>query len=372
MTIEEIRALNIEGITARVSAIAVEMRAEGADINALSAEMDALEERRAAIKAEEEKRRALAQRVATGAAGTVVQSMQRLGGAAETEQERRARVFAETGKMSTRALLSTGKIAKPTAAAGISELAAVGSGIVDDVNAVPLSGVGAWVVAYKKTNAKAADVTDGQDVGGTASTYDYVTINPAEWGVLDQISKQVKKLSPLAYQQAIENSALIALRETAAEKIVDAVLASELAQARTIPLNEKFLRTLMLGFRGVPQRGATCLYIAQEDLTTLGDVRGTNEKKALYEITYGDETNTWGTIKEGALACKFRVLDNLDAGQQLFGQPRTIDMPMWDDYAIETDEGGKYFDKNQIAIRGLQTAGADLVVYHGMQVISQA
>jgi len=47
-------------------------------------------------------------------------------------------------------------------------------------------------------------------------------------------------------------------------------------------------------------------------------------------------------------------------------------MPMWDNYAVETDEGGDYFKRNMIGIRGLQTANADLVAYHGMQIIKQA
>ena len=41
------------------------------------------------------------------------------------------------------------------------------------------------------------------------------------------------------------------------------------------------------------------------------------------------------------------------------------------DTATETDEGGTYFSTNQIAIRGLQTAGADLTSVGGMQVITQ-
>jgi hypothetical protein len=61
----------------------------------------------------------------------------------------------------------------------------------------------------------------------------------------------------------------------------------------------------------------------------------------------------------------------LTDGTQLFGQPQTIEMPMWDGYEISTDEGGEYFAKNLIAVKGLQTAGVDLCAYHGMQVVTQ-
>lgn len=128
----------------------------------------------------------------------------------------------------------------------------------------------------------------------------------------------------------------------------------------------------MLGFRAIPGKGNTVLYIAQADLATLGKVRGTNEKKPLYDITFDAGTTTSGTIQEGGLAVKFRILDQLTAGTQIYGQPGAVDMPMWDNYAIETDEGGDYFKRNMIGIRGLQTANADLVAYHGLIVNKQS
>ena len=291
----------------------------------------------------------------------------------ENANEKRAKAFVESGKMETRAVLSTGKIAAPTKADGVNGLAAVAADIVDDVNAIPLTGSGAWVVGYKKTDAVAADVTDGSAVGGTGFTYDYVTINPAEWGVIDQVSNQVKKMTPVNYLNAVEESALIALRAKASDKIVAAIKASDLVEKRTgIALDADFLKNLVLGFRAIKTKGAVALYLAQADLLALGKVRGANEKKALFDITFDEGTTTSGTIKEGGMAVRFRVLDQLTAGEQLFGQPGAVDMPMWDNYEIKTDEGGKYFENNQIGVRGLQTANADLVAWHGMQYITQA
>ena len=294
---------------------------------------------------------------------------------ATPENESRADEFVRTGRMvmETRQLLSTGKIAKPTQVGGINGLAESASDIVDDVHAFPLNGVGTWRAAYKKTEAVAADVTEGAAVAGTASTYDYVDINPQEWGVLDEISKQVKKQSPLDYQGAIEESAVSALRDKASAKIIAAISASALTQAVTgRALDKDYLRNTILGYRPIKGKGACKLYICQEDLATLGAVRGTNEKRALYEITFDNDANTSGTIKEGGMAAAFRILDGLTAGTQFYGQPMNIDMPMWGDYAVETDEGGDYFKRNMIGIKGTQTAGADLVAKNGMQKITQA
>lgn len=291
------------------------------------------------------------------------------------EVESKANEFVRTGKMTieTRQLLSTGTIAKPTTVGGISDLAATASDIVDDVHAFALDGVGTWRAAYKVTDAVAAAVTEGQAVGGTASTYDYVDIVPNEWGVLDEISKQVKRQSPLDYQGAIEDSAVVALRDYASGVILQKVQASDLAEKKySVALDQNYLRNVILTFRPIKGKGACKLYISQRDLATLGAVRGTNEKKALYEITFADESNTFGTIKEGGMAVSFRILDKLPVGTQLYGQPGTIDMPMWGNYAVETDEGGDFFKRSMIGIKGTQTAGADLVAKNGMQVISQA
>lgn len=364
----DIDKMNFDDVEKRMSEIKEELEKDDADIEALEKEVDQLEARKKQLKESAEKRKTLMQKVASGE-GEIVETR-----TTETNGlEKRANELIENGHITKRALLSTGKIAKPTAVGGISELADVASDIVDDVNAIELSGNGTWEVGYQKTNASADDVTEGNDIVGTGATFDTVKITPAEWGVFDTVSKQVKKMTPLNYLNAVENAALSALRAKASDKIVAAVKASPLAEKRTtVALDQDYLRNLVLGFRAIKNKGNVCLYIAQEDLSALGKVRGTSEKKAIYEISFDPNTTSSGTIQDGGTITRFRILDQLEKGTQLFGQPLTIDMPMWDDYTIDTDESGEFFKKNVIAVRGLQTANADLVVFHGMQVITQA
>ena len=342
------------------------------EIDGKEDELEALMERRTILKNLEERKRAAIELQNGAVPEKAIES--RKNGKSVDEKEMRAKAFTETGKIEMRTILSSGKIAKPSdAASEINDIADVAADIVDDVNAISLTGTGAWIVGYQKTNSEANDVVDGENVGGTGATYDYVTINPSEWGITDEVSKQVKKMTPANYLAAVEKNALIALRVKASDKIVAAIKASELVERKTaIALDADYLKTLVLGFRSVKTKGAVKLYIAQEDLLTLGKVRGTNDKKAIYDISFDEGSTVSGTIKEGGIAVKFRVLDQLSTGTQLFGQPKAIDMPMWDNYEISTDEGGEYFRKNQIGIKGIQTAGADLVVWHGMQVITQA
>ena len=64
MTLEEIKALDADGIKERRTAISEEMTAENADLDALTKEVDALEERANELKDAAEKRAALAAKVA--------------------------------------------------------------------------------------------------------------------------------------------------------------------------------------------------------------------------------------------------------------------------------------------------------------------
>lgn len=366
----DIDKMNFDDVEKRMSEIKEELEKEDADIEALEKEVNQLEERKKQLKESVEKRKTLMQKVANGE-GVIVEN--RTTEINLNEVEKRANDFAETGHMEKRAILSTGKIAKPSAVGGVNGLAEVASDIIDDVNAIALTGNGTWEVGYQKTGAVAADVVDGTDVAGTGATFDTVKIAPAEWGIFDTVSKQVKKMTPVNYMDAVDNAALSALRAKGSDKIVAAIKASALAEKRTaVALDQDYLRNLVLGFRASKNKGTVCLYIAQEDLATLGKVRGTTDKKAVYEITFDADTTTSGTIKEGGTITRFRILDQLTKGTQLFGQPMTIDMPLWDNYEISTDEGGEFFKKNVIGVRGLQTANADLVVFHGMQVITQA
>ncbi len=288
--------------------------------------------------------------------------------------EQRAAEFLKTGRTS-RQLLVSGSIAKPASVSNeINELAEQESTIVDDVKQVPLTGTGSYTEPYRETNSTAADVEDGKTIGGTAGTFNYRKINPSEWGILDEISNQVKKMTSVHYLSSIENNALVALRVAAEAKIFAAIQAKESLAERIygLKLDEQYLRNLVLGFKSIPGKGGVKLYISQADIGVLGKVRGTNEKKALYEIKFNPGTVRSGVISEGGMAVPFSITDKLAAGTQVFGQPKTVDLCLWDEYEIKTDEGGDYFKRNMIGIRGLQTAGTDLCAKYGMQVVKQA
>jgi hypothetical protein len=372
----EIKDMKMEDITKRMSEIVELLKSDDCDVDALTEETNKLEARKQEIEANAKKQKDLLDAIARGAKGTVIEEHKETVQKEDkkvSEAEERANEFKKTGRMEIRAILATGKIATPVKAEGVNGLPEAAGSIVDDVAAVMANGIGSYRVAYKKTEAAAADVTDGSAVGGTPSTFDYVDIAPVEWGILDEISHMAASLTNVDYQMAIEQAAVNGLRAEAEAKIVAAVKASTLAEKKaSVALDQDYLKTLALGFKANRNLGAEKLYLCRADLITLGKIRGTNEKKALYEITFSDNTGMNGMITEGGLAIPFSVTDQLTTGTQLFGQPMSIKMPMWGNYTVSTDEGGDYFKRNMIGIRGLQVAGVDLAAYHGMQVVTQA
>ena len=374
MTKEQIDALDITGVENRMSEIGNLLDNDDADLDALTAEVEMLEARKKALQEAAQKRTALRSQVAAGAGVVKQDDAQKEGRSAVADRlVKENRMTLPMFKENRSVLVSSGTLATPKAVYNeLGELPSVVSSIVDDVEAIDATGTGSWEFPYQKTNAAAAAVTEGQTVGGTGATFDKVTIGPSEWGVLDEVSNQVKKMTSVAYAAAVQRSAYLALRKKAKENVTAAILASDLAEnVYSVALDDKFVRNVVLGYDSDESvAGGTKLYINKADLATLGRVRGTNEKKAVYDITYTDENN--GFIKDGGTQIAFSINASVPQGKQLYGKPSTVKMLLWDNYEITTDDGGDYFKRNMLGVRGIQTAGADLAAWHGMQIIHQA
>lgn len=289
------------------------------------------------------------------------------------ERNENAKRFAETRRASygaeeTRSVLvSSGSIATPTEVSGINENGFAGvSSIIDLVKVVNCEGMGKNRVAYTKTDAAAAAQTEGGAAGGTGTAFGFVDISAESIAVLDAISKQTKKQSPLQYEAKVKEKAMLALRKKAAEIVTEKVVASALVATQSVTaLNETAIRDIVLNYGGDEGvDGAAYLFLNKADLITLGKVRGTTEKKAVFEIIPDANPNT-GTIKDGGTIVKYCLNRNLAVGTMLYGNPQNIELDLFSNYEIAVSEDF-YFDKLMDAIRGDVELGADVVAYHGM------
>lgn len=290
---------------------------------------------------------------------------------ARANMERRAQEFARTGRQSVPAtearavMVSGGKIATPTEVGGINDAFTQVSSIVDLVKVTDCTGMGAYKVAYVKSGATAAKQTEGSAVAESNPVYDFVTITPETAAVVSYITKQVKKQSPLVYQNKTREQALIALRIYAEKLIVSKIKASSLTKAKTITaIDDKTLRNIVLaygGARGV--EGGATLALSKESLIAFGDVRGSQDKKPVYEITPDADPNT-GTIKDGGTVVKYCLVEDLAVNELLYGKMHCFELGLFGDYEIAVSED-RNIDKLMLTIVGDVDLGGEVVVNEG-------
>lgn len=323
------------------------------------------------------------------------------------DAEERAKRFVETHKTSisveeTRSGISKrattvagGTLATPTGVSGINDENDGVSSIIDMVNVVNCEGMGSNKVAYVAAGMTASVQTEGSPINsGTASdpTFGYVTITPTNLGVFSQISKQAKKQTPLQYEAKTKKLALDALRKKASASIIVAALkASTLVDDQTAALDASnkgklgadTLRKLVLAYGGDEFSGGQgVLFLNKTDLIALGDIRGTNEKKAVYEIIPDANPNT-GIIKDGGMSVRYCICSALTACNgtaqsaaaaqrtMIYGDPRNFEFDLFSEYEVRVSEDFA-FTSLMDTIVGDAEVGGDVVVASGFVALTIA
>lgn len=289
------------------------------------------------------------------------------------DMERRAQTFARTGRQAVpvaearAALISGGKIATPTEVGGINDAFTQVSSIVDMVKVTDCTGMGAYKVAYEIAAASAAKQTEGEAASESDMTYGFVNIMPETAAVVSYISKQVRKQSPINYTEKVRNSALTALRKYAANLIITKAKASTLTKKLTgiTAIEAGTLRKLALNYGGdLSVEGNAVLVLNKTNLIAFGDVRGTQEKKAVYEITPDSNPNT-GIIKDGGLSVKYVIDNNLGDTELLYGNMHCFEMGLFSDYEITVSED-RNIEKLMLTIVGDVELGGEVIVKDGL------
>jgi len=365
-------------------------------------ELEQLAEEREALDTELEKRQANAararlqrQNVANGTARNL-RKVAEMGQPEQTESaEARAREFLQT-KRNTIAcgevrslLVSGGTIATPTGVSGINDMPGNRiSSILDLVSIVDCNGMGSNKVAYLAADAEDAGVqTEGSAVGNKEATFSYVTITPTSIGCYAQISKQTKKQSPLAYQAKVNQQALLSLRKKAVGLIVSKIQASSLVDTVAADVaSEKgkidagTLRKIVLAYGGDEDVvGNAVLFLNKSDLIAFGDIRGTNEKEAVFEIIPDGGNPNMGIIKDGGMSVRYCICSGMTACDgtsqstasirtMAYGDPKCFELDLFSDYEVRVSEDFA-FTSLMDTIVGDAELGGDVVVNKGFVML---
>lgn len=308
------------------------------------------------------------------------------GGKPEGEDaEKRAQAFANSGRMKIEnkearsVLVSSGKIATPTEVGGITEKFNTVSSIVDMVKITDAEGMGAYKVAYEDEDAAAAATAEGAKYNENDPTFGFVEIKPEKETVLSYISEEVQKQTPLKYEEKTKANALVALRKRAAAVITTKVLASEINTPLSLgAIDGSTLRKIALNYGGDENVvGGAVLFLNKADLLAFGDVRGTNEKKAVYEITPDASNPNTGIIKDGGLSVKYCINSNAaahsaaeaSAKTMFYGNPHAFELALFGDYEVKVSEDFK-FDAGLLAVRGSVQLGGGVIQKGGFVVVT--
>lgn len=403
---DELRDINfeLEELQARKNAIkkkALEHRDSITDKDRaeLSEERSKIEEQ---IKKTED-RRAVLQKTAEKEQGekrTIMSAMLENGMLFGNNEQKieRANTFAKENAMAIPAkevrsvLISSGGIAKPTLVDGISDSFNELVSIVDQVEVIDMTGAGAFKESYMKSSQTASTKTDGTAQTGSDPQWGTVTISPEEIAVTTYVSKQLQNVSPINYLNKVTASALVALKVRLAQKTVEKIkscvdddsysmyvpynasAANGMLASTKGAINEKTLRNIVLAYGGEANvYGNATLYLNKTDLIAFGDVRGTNEKKAVYEITPNAQNPNIGTIKDGGLTVPYCIVPSLTAlsgtaqsstaavQTMIYGSPKNYEMALFGDYSVEVSKDYKFAEGLLTVLGSVMTGGAVIV-----------
>lgn len=290
---------------------------------------------------------------------------------ARASMEARAKALVDTNRETVTndemraTLVSGGKIATPTKVGDMQEPFTQVSSIVDMVHVEDCTGMGTYEVPYEKAPLTAAKHTEGEDIAPSDPDWGIVTIVPETASVCSLISKKVKKLTPVKYEDRVRRAALTGLRRYASGLIVNKIKASALTVKQTLTaIDATTVRKLALAYGGQEGiEGHATLVLNKATLTKLGDIRGTNEKKAVYEINADDNPNT-GTIKDGGTTVKYCLNANLADDELIYGNMKCFELGLFGDYEIVVHEQTNA-TKLMLTIVGDVDLGGEVVVNEG-------
>lgn len=362
----------IAEIEARKAEIAKEIeKADEARTKELGTEVDGLNNELATLRSKQ----AVAEKLANPV--TPAEGEQR--GAAATDRETRAKQLRETRKVT----ITSGTLVKPKKTGGINDGPVEVSSIVDQVKSVPCDGMGEYDVAYVKSSGEGTDTEEGAAASETDPQFGKATITPGTVTTYCEISREVLKLSDQDYLDRVEQAARTALRKKVGKKIVgtgvDAKFTSIFkaeackTDVEITKIDDKTLRNIALAYGGDDAvAGAAVLYLNKKDLVAFGDVRGTSEKKAVYEINPDTDNPNTGIIKDGGLSVRYCLnsgLKDLATASpadffMAYGNPKAFELGIFSDYTVIVDESAALKNR-MIAILGEVMVGGNVTVYDG-------
>lgn len=322
-------------------------------------------------------------------------------------QEVRKALFVP-GAVEKSVTLATGTLAQPTGA-GTNIRDPLGNGvgaIIDQVYVQDLTGMASYLEPYviSEFDASGADVATAAGTARTASsdpTYGVAKISPYELTTTSYVDRNISRLTPANYYAKTFAMAMRALRRDTVKMIFNGdgqstnndmfgVKTAKNVAGSTIfstlnvtAVDADLLTNLMFAYGGDEELGGNCrLYLNKADLLALGKLRGTNEKRRLFDIVPDAGNPNTGTIREGGTIVPYSIASNLTAlsgssagssaiQTMVYGDPMNYELGLFGDYTVRVDESVKAVER-MLTILGDAMVGGNLIVDKGFVVATVA
>ena len=299
--------------------------------------------------------------------------------------------------------LATGTLAQPTGA-GTNIRDPLGNGvgaIIDQVYVQDLTGMSAFLEPYviSELDAKGAKVATAAGTARTASsdpTFGVAKIAPYELTTTSYVDRNIGRLTPANYYAKVFAMAIRALRRSTVKMIFngDGQATNEMFGIKTAKnvagnaiyatkevsaVDADLLTELMFAYGGDEMLGGSCrLYLNKADLLALGKLRGTNEKRRLFDIVPDAGNPNTGTIREGGTIVPYSIASDLTAltgadatsaavQTMAYGDPMNYELGLFGDYTVRVDESVKAVER-MYTILGDAMVGGNLIVDKGFVV----
>lgn len=196
--------------------------------------------------------------------------------------------------------------------------------IVDLVSRETREGIGAVRFTYDKGDAAADIKASGAKANEGGAKLSYVELPMNHISVVDYVDEDILNESDVDVESHIQQKGIQAVLRKVGKLIVSGAsnfygLGTSVdkdgdkmyAEATLKALDENSLRKMMLAESQADEvYGPALIVINRNNLAKLGEIRGTADKKPVFEFNFDDPNNlNTGLITDGALSCRF-VIDN--------------------------------------------------------------
>lgn len=180
------------------------------------------------------------------------------------------------------------------------------STLVDQIGVTALNGGESFKQAYVKGYGIGGYTAEGVTYTNSEPTWDYVEINKAKITAYTEISEEFEKLAPAYYLAEVKKNLQISLKKKLAVEVLagdgstghlvgifDATHATAIETAKDISISaidENTLDDLIFAYGGNEDLSDGVLILSKADLRAFAKVRGTQDKKRVYNVDTNAKT----------------------------------------------------------------------------------